>query len=133
MSIVKFYFETEDEENEEHYLCLQIEAEVEPGFAGSHSYNAPSDIDYYGQSAQFDGVQDVLVYDKTLPGTERRQYRKPTAEEQVRIDAYLTAHDKDVRAAALQAYESHCEDVADADVDRRIDEARDRELEDGDY
>lgn len=132
MSVVKFYFETEEEENEDLYLCLQIEAEIEPGFAGSHSYNAPSDIDYHGQDAQFDGVQEILVLDQKLPGLERKQYRKPTAEEQVRINAYLAAHDESVRDAALKAYEDKCEDDADADVDRRIDEARDREW-DRDY
>jgi hypothetical protein len=51
---------------------VSVEVDVEPGFEGSHSFNAPSDIDFYGAGASIEdvgAVTYVMEDGSTLPAT----------------------------------------------------------------
>lgn len=43
------------------YASVEVTFEVDTGFKGSYSYNAPSDVDYYGQAPYVEDVVSVRI------------------------------------------------------------------------
>lgn len=117
---------------------FDVEVSYDPGFAGSFSCNAASDVDYYGQAAGWDGhIGDIVHVNcvKTESGGDRYGYkevsRPATDEEKAAVHAWIKAnHDefeKDADEAAEKAARDAAEYAAECEAEARADAMMDRD------
>lgn len=74
-------------------VTVEVDLEVDPGFRGSHSYHAPSDIDYYGQAPSVE-VMDVRLL-KTGTSTKPTDEQSEAVVKYCESQANLYAEDDD--------------------------------------